>query len=65
MYIETRGATDMNAANMFLPYDKFEINENFYFPIFHMHKNSQINHFNSIFKSGKFWGVTSSHAGTP
>jgi len=25
---------------------------------FHVHKNSQINHFNSIFKSGKFWGVT-------
>jgi len=32
----------------------------FIFLCFHAHKNSQINHFNSIFKSGKFWGVTTS-----
>ena len=40
------------------PYDEFYCNENFYFPIFHVHKNSQINHFKPIFKRGKFWGVT-------
>ena len=33
----------------------------FIFLCFHVHKNSQINHFNSIFKSDKFWGVTDCH----
>ena len=36
----------------------FKLMKIFIFLCFHVHKNSQINHFNSIFKSGKFWGVT-------
>ena len=36
----------------------FKLMKIFIFLCFLVHKNSQINHFNSIFKSGKFWGVT-------
>ena len=56
LHIETQGATGMNATNTFLI--NFKLMKIFIFLCFHAHKNSQINHFNSIFKSGKFWGVT-------
>ena len=36
----------------------FNLMKKITFLCFHVHNNSQINHFNSIFKSGKFWGVT-------
>ena len=36
----------------------FKLMKIFIFLYFHVHKNSQINYFNSIFKSGKFQGVT-------
>ena len=49
--------------------DRHECNKHvstfFIFLCFHVHKNSQINHFNPIFKRGKFWGVTKSARNTP
>ena len=41
-------------SHMLLPYDVFKFNENFYFIIFHVHKNCNLNHFNSISKEANF-----------
>jgi len=43
----------------------FKLMKIFIFLCFHVHNNSQINYFNSIFKSGKFWGVTTDHYHAP
>ena len=48
----------MNAQTCFYLMINFKLIKNFTFLCFHVLKNSKINHFNSIFKSGKFWGVT-------
>ena len=38
----------------------FNLMKNILFPIFHEHKNTELNYFNPIFERGKFWGVTGS-----
>ena len=39
--------------NIAKPYDKFYNNENYYFPMFHEHKNTKLNQFNYISKRRK------------
>jgi hypothetical protein len=40
--------------NIATPYDKFYFDEEYYFPIFHEHKNTKLNHFHLFQKGANF-----------
>jgi len=44
----------MNAQQVAKSYDKFYLNEKYYFSIFHEHKNTKLNRFSSIFQKTIF-----------